>query len=151
MIHETSQLIWQLLLTSGAVGGFVGGIIGAVIGSWATHCYTRKRERDALVRSISDRYIEVAHPTERNKRLDLGEFWRIGTLQDLGAAELSRSELHRVCDQIVSRGLNDPRRRKESTAFKDKRRDLLTLMRSASDKGISLHDGKKLLQTYLEE
>jgi hypothetical protein len=130
---------------------FVGGIIGAIVGPLATHCYTRKRERDAFVHSISDRYIEVAHEAERNKRIDLGEFWRIGKLQDLGAAELSRRELRRVCDRIVSRGLEDPRKREQSTVFKDKRRDLLTLMRWASDNGISLHEGKKLLRIASQE
>jgi hypothetical protein len=149
--YENIQSIWQVLLRFGVVGGFVGGIIGAVVGPWITHRYTRKRERDARVRSISEHYIEVAHPAERNKRIDLGEFWRIGTLQDLGAAELSRHELRRVCDQIVLRGLTDPRKREESKVFKDKRRDLLTLLRWASREGVSLHDGDKLIQIYLQE
>ena len=144
---EHAASIWQLLLTSGAVGGFVGGVIGALVGPWATHKFTRARERDAFVRSIADRYISSAQELPAKQ----GEFWRLGKLQDLGAAELNQRELRHVCNRIVSRGLDDPRKREISTVFKDERADLLELLRWASRKSISLHDGDALLRIHLEE
>jgi hypothetical protein len=127
-----------LLLTSGAVGGFVGGIIGAILGPWVTHKLTRARER----------YIGLAHELPKKPE----ESWRIGKLQDLGAAELNQRELRRVCNRIVSRGLDDPRKREVSTVFKDERgSDLLALLRWASRESISLHDGGELLRIHLEE
>jgi hypothetical protein len=152
MTPQTTQSIWQLLLTSGAVGGFVGGIIGAVVGPWATHCFTRKREHDAFVRSIGDRYIQRAQEADIRERGQEDEFWRIGTLQGLGAAELSRRELRRVCKRIVTRGLEDPLKREISTVFEDPtRHDLLGLLRWAARNSINLHDGEGLLSIHAQE
>jgi hypothetical protein len=142
--------IATILIT--AIVSFIAGIIAE-----------RLTERRTLVRSIADRYIELAQqtktksvPTLRAQGVrepvgdDDDEFWRIGTLQDLGAGELSEFELNSVCDRIALRGLKDPRNR-EIYVFDDDRRNLFNLLRWAAKHSISLHDGGNLLRIRAEE
>jgi hypothetical protein len=132
------------ILLTGAIG-FIGGIL--------THWPLEKfAEHRAFVRSISDRYIELAQKPEDEPFTKSwntkDEFWRIGTLQDLGAGALRPFEFRRVCDRIASRGLEDPRQR-EIYVFEDDRRDLLTLLRWGES--ISLHNVERLMRIRAEE
>jgi hypothetical protein len=127
------------ILLTGAIG-FIGGILTR----WPLEKFA---ERRAFVRSISDRYIELAQKPEDEPSTKSwntkDEFWRIGTLQDLGAGALRPFEFRRVCDRIASRGLEDPRQR-EIYVFEDDRRDLLTLLRWGES--ISLHNVERLMR-----
>jgi hypothetical protein len=120
---------------------FIGGIIGAAITVFA--------ERRAELRRIGDRYIENA---QADSNLQADEFWRLGMLQKVGAAELSARQLSRLCRRIVNHGLHDPQHREISTVFKDhRRRSVQGLLRWASQESIDLSDGDAVMRRHLEE
>ena len=95
-----------------------------------------------------DRYIANA---QANLVLQTDEFWRLGMLQKVGAAELSERELSRLCRLIVNYGLQDPRHRETSTVFKDHRESLSGLLRWASREGIDLSDALAVMRRQAEE
>ena len=95
-----------------------------------------------------DRYIANA---QANLVLQTDEFWRLGMLQKVGAAELSERELSRLCRRIVSYGLQDPRHRETSVVFKDHRESLSGLLRWASREGIDLSDALAVMRRQAEE
>jgi hypothetical protein len=118
----------------------LGGVIGYIVRLF--------EERRAELRRLGDRYIENA---QANPNLQTDEFWRLGMLQKVGAAELSEGKLSRLCRRIVAHGLQDPRHREVSTVFKDHRRSLRGLLRWASQESIDLSDGSALLRRHAEE
>jgi hypothetical protein len=122
------------------IGGVIGGVIGYIVGLF--------EERRAELRRMGDRYIESA---QANPNLQTNEFWRLGMLQKVGAAELSDRKLSRLCRRIVNRGLQDPRHREVSTVFKDRRHSLRGLLRWASQESIDLSDGFTVLRRHAEE
>ena len=108
-------------------------LLGAVIG----YIVRLLEELLTELRRTRDRYIANA---QANLVLQTDEFWRLGMLQKVGAAELSERELSRLCRRIVSYGLQDPRHREISTFFKDHRESLSGLLRWAPKEGIDLSD-----------
>lgn len=94
-----------------------------------------------------DRYITNA---QANLVLQTDEFWRLGMLQKIGAAEINERELSRLCRRIVSYGLQDPRHREVSTVFKDHRESLSGLLRWASRHGIDLSDALAVMRRQAE-
>ena len=100
------------------------------------------------IRRILDRYIANA---QANLVLQTDEFWRLGMLQKVGAAELNERELSRLCRQIVGYGLQDPRHRETSAVFKDHRESLSGLLRWASNEGIDLNDPLAVMRRQAEE
>jgi len=95
-----------------------------------------------------DRYIANARA---NLVLQTDEFWRLGMLQKVGAAELNERELSRLCRRIVDYGLQDPRHREISTVFKDHRESLSGLLRWASKEGIDLSDALAVMRQQAQE
>ena len=95
-----------------------------------------------------DRYIANA---QANLVLQTDEFWRLGMLQKVGAAELNERELSRLCRRIVDYGLQDPRHREVSNVFKDHRESLSGLLRWASRQGIDLSDALAVVRRQTEE
>ena len=65
------------------------------------------------LRRMRDRYIANA---QADVVLQTDEFWRLGMLQEIGAAELNERELPRLCHGIVNCGLQDLRHREISAA-----------------------------------
>jgi len=126
----------------------IGAIIGFIVGFFTRWPLDKLAERRALLKSMGDRYIGNAQ-ADSNQQDD--EFWRLGMLQKVGAAELSACELSRVCRRITAHGLRDPRHREISTVFKDRRRSLAGLLRWASQESIDLSDGSRVLRRHAEE
>jgi hypothetical protein len=118
----------------------LGGVIGYIV--------RLLEERRAELRRMRDRYIANA---QANLVLQTDEFWRLGMLQKVGAAELNERELSRLCRRIVNYGLQDPRHRKISTVFKDHRESLSGLLRWASKEGIDLSDALAVMRLHAEE
>jgi len=123
-------------------------LIGFIVGFFTRWPLDKLAERRALLKSMGDHYIANA---QANSNQQVEEFWRLGTLQEVGAAELSACELSRVCRRIVAHGLQDPRQREISTVFKDRRHSLRGLLRWASQESIDLSDGSAVLQRHAEE
>jgi hypothetical protein len=115
-----------------AIIGYIGGLFA---------------ERRALLKSMGDRYIALAQANPNQG----DEFWRLGMLQKVGAADLRAYELSRLCRRIVAHGLKDPREREMSTVFKDHRLSLQGLLRWASQESIDLSDGSTVLRRHVEE
>src|SRR5207244_2242944 len=90
----------------------IGAIIGFFVGFFTRWPLDKLEERRALLKSMGDRYIRDA---QANSNQQGDEFWRLGMLQKVGAAELRACELSRLCRRIVNHGLQDPRHRKMST------------------------------------
>ena len=126
----------------------IAAIIGFIVGFFTRWPLDKLAERRALLKSMGDRYIGNAQ-ADSNQQDD--EFWRLGMLQKVGAAELSACELSRVCRRITAHGLRDPRHREISTVFKDRRRSLAGLLRWASQESIDLSDGSAVLRRHAEE
>jgi hypothetical protein len=118
----------------------LGGVIGYIVRLF--------EERRAELRRMRDRYIANA---QANLVLQSDEFWRLGMLQKVGAAELNERELSRLCRRIVNYGLHDPRHREISTVFKDHRESLSGLLRWASKEGIDLSDALAVMRLHAEE
>lgn len=135
-------------LTELLIGGIIGGIIGFIGAFFTRWPFEKFAERRALLKSMGNHYIANAQ-ADSNQQGD--EFWRLGMLQKVGAAELSACELSRVCRRIVAHGLRDPRHREISTVFKDRRHSLRGLLRWASQESIDLSDSSALLQRHAEE
>jgi hypothetical protein len=74
-------------------------IMGFLVGIFTRWPLDKLVERRALVKSMGDRYIASA---QANSNQQGKEFWRLGMLQKVGAAELSACELSRVCRRIVA-------------------------------------------------
>lgn len=109
------------LLLSSAIGFFVG-IFTGFLTRWPMD---KLSERRAFVRSIADKYIGLA---QSNSGSIEDEFYCIGTLQAIGAAELRPLEFCRVCRRIAAHGLKDPRNQKFDI-FTDRRRHIRPLLR----------------------
>ena len=118
----------------------LGGVIGYIV--------RLLEERCAELRRMRDRYIANA---QANLVLQTDEFWRLGMLQKIGAAELNERELSRLCRRIVNYGLQDPRHREISTVFKDHRESLSGLLRWASKESVDLSDGLEVMRRQAEE
>jgi len=118
----------------------LGGVIGYIV--------RLLEQRRAELRRMRDRYIANA---QANLVLQTDEFWRLGMLQKVGAAELDERELSRLCHRIVNYGLQDPRHREISTVFKDHRESLSGLLRWASKEGIDLSDALAVMRLHAEE
>ena len=127
---------------------FIGAIIGFIVGFFTRWPLDKLAERRALLKSMGDRYIANAQ-ADSNQQDD--EFWRLGMLQKVGAAELSACELSRVCRRMTAHGLRDPRHLEISTVFKDHRESLSGLLRWASKKGIDLSDALAVMRLRAEE
>ena len=123
---------------------FVCVLLGCVIG----YIVRLLEQRRAELRRMRDRYIANA---QANLVLQTDEFWRLGMLQKVGAAELNERELSRLCRRIVNYGLQDPRHREISTVFKDHRESLSGLLRWASKEGIDLSDALAVMRLHAEE
>jgi len=119
-------------------------LLGAVIG----YIVRLLEERLTELRRMLDRYIANA---QANLVLQTDEFWRLGMLQKVGAAELNERELSRLCRRIVDYGLQDPRHREISTVFKDHRESLSGLLRWASKEGIDLSDAMAVMRRQAED
>ena len=117
-------------------------LLGAVIG-YIVRLLEERLTELRRIRRMLDRYIANA---QANLVLQTDEFWRLGMLQKVGAAELSERELSRLCRRIVSYGLQDPRHREISTVFKDHRESLSGLLRWASREGIDLSDALAVMR-----
>ena len=126
---------------------FVCVLLGAVIGYIVRLLEERLTELRRMRRML-DRYIANA---QANLVLQTDEFWRLGMLQKVGAAELNERELSRLCRRIVNYGLQDPRHREISTVFKDHRESLCGLLRWASKEGIDLSDALAVMRRPAEE
>ncbi len=126
----------------------IGAIIGFIVGFFTRWPLDKLAERRALLKSMGDRYIANAQ-ADSNQQDD--EFWRLGMLQKVGAAELSACELSRVCRRITAHGLRDPQHREISTVFKDHRHSLEGLLRWAAQESIDLSDGSTVLQRHADE
>ncbi len=99
LIVMTLADIGNLLIA--AIIGFIGGFLTR----WPLD---KLAERRALLKDMSGRYIVNA---QANLNQQGNEFWRLGMLQKVGAAELSACELSRLCRQVVAHGLKDRRQR----------------------------------------
>jgi hypothetical protein len=118
----------------------IGGVIGYIVRLF--------EERRAELRRMGDRYIQNA---QASPNLQTDEFWRLGMLQKVGAAELSDRKLSRLCRRIVNHGLQDPQHREISIVFEDDRKSLSGLLRWASKVGIDLSDASAVMQRHAEE
>ena len=123
---------------------FMCVLLGAVIG----YIVRLLEELLTELRRTRDRYIANA---QANLVLQTDEFWRLGMLQKVGAAELNERELSRLCRRIVNYGLQDPRHREVSTVFKDHRESLSGLLRWASRQRIDLSDALAVMRRQAEE
>jgi hypothetical protein len=126
----------------------IGGVIGFVVGIFTRWPLEKLAERRALVKTMGDDYIAAA---QANRDQQEDEFWRLGRLQAVGAADLNACELSRLCNRIISHGLRDPRHREISTVFTDRRRSLRGLLRWGSHESVDLSDGDGLLRRHAEE
>jgi len=126
----------------------IAAIIGFIGGFFTRWPLDKLAERRALLKDMSGRYIVNA---QANLNQQGNEFWRLGMLQKVGAAELSACELSRLCRRVVAHGLKDPRQREISTVFKDHRHSLRGLLRWASQESIDLSDGSAVLRRHAEE
>ena len=126
---------------------FVCVLLGCVIG-YIVRLLEERRAELKRMRRMLDRYIANA---QANLVLQSDEFWRLGMLQKVGAAELNERELSRLCRRIVNYGLQDPRHREISTVFKDHRESLSGLLRWASKEGIDLSDALAVMRRQAEE
>ena len=122
-------------------------LLGAVIG-YIVRLLEELLTELRRTRRMRDRYIANA---QANLVLQTDEFWRLGMLQKVGAAELSERELSRLCRRIVSYGLQDSRHRETSVVFKDHRESLSGLLRWASREGIDLSDALIVMRRQAEE
>jgi hypothetical protein len=122
-------------------------LLGAVMG-YIVRLLEERLTELKRIRRMLDRYIANA---QANLVLQTDEFWRLGMLQKVGAAELSERELSRLCRRIVSYGLQDPRHRETSVVFKDHRESLSGLLRWASREGIDLSDALTVMRRQAEE
>jgi hypothetical protein len=130
-----------LNLLAGCILGFVGGF-------FARWPFEKLSERRAFVRNIVDRYAARAQQNPDSFKED--EFLRMGTLQNLGAAELWWFEFHRVCHRIVLRGLKDPRKPRIDI-FNDRRRRPRQLLRWAAHESVNLADQGAVLRIAAQE
>jgi hypothetical protein len=121
-------------------------LLGAVVG-YIVRLLEERLTESRRVRRMLDRYIAYA---KANLVLQTDEFWRLGMLQQVGAAELNERELSRLCRQIVNYGLQDPRHREVSTVFKDHRESLSGLLHWASRQGIDLSDALAVMRRQAE-
>ncbi len=126
----------------------IAAIIGFIGGFFTRWPLDKLAERRALLKDMGGRYIVNA---QANLNQQGNEFWRLGMLQKVGAAELSACELSRLCRRVVAHGLKDPRQREISTVFKDHRHSLRGLLRWASQESIDLSDGSAVLRRHAEE
>ncbi len=126
----------------------IAAIIGFIGGFFTRWPLDKLAERRALLKDMGGRYIVNA---QANLNQQGNEFWRLGMLQKVGAAELSACELSRLCRQVVAHGLKDRRQREISTVFKDHRHSLRGLLRWASQESIDLSDGSAVLRRHAEE
>jgi len=126
----------------------IAAIIGFIGGFFTRWPLDKLAERRALLKDMGGRYIVNA---QANLNQQGNEFWRLGMLQKVGAAELSACELSRLCRRVVAHGLKDRRQREISTVFKDHRHPLRGLLRWASQESIDLSDGSAVLRRHAEE
>ena len=126
----------------------IAAIIGFIGGFFTRWPLDKLAERRALLKDMSGRYIVNA---QANLNQQGNEFWRLGMLQKVGAAELSACELSPLCRRVVAHGLKDRRQREISTVFKDHRHSLRGLLRWASQESIDLSDGSAVLRRHAEE
>src|SRR5206468_9964986 len=96
----------------------IAAIIGFIRGFFTHWPLDKLAERRALLKDMDGRYIVNA---QANLNQQGNEFWRLGMLQKVGAAELSACESSRLCRRVVAHGLQDRRQRELSTAFTDHR------------------------------
>jgi hypothetical protein len=122
-------------------------LLGCVIG-YIVRLLEERLTELRRIRRMLDRYIANARA---NLVLQTDEFWRLGMLQKVGAAELNEHELSGLCRRIVNYGLQDPRHREVSTVFKDHREPLSGLLRWASREGIDLSDALAVMRRQAEE
>jgi hypothetical protein len=125
---------------------FIYVLLGCVIG-YIVRLLEERRAELKRMRRMLDRYIANA---QANLVLQTDEFWRLGMLQKVGAAELNERELSLLCRRIVNYGLQDPRHRETSTVFKDHRESLSGLLRWASREGIDLSDALAVMRRLAE-
>jgi hypothetical protein len=122
-------------------------LLGCVIG-YIVRLLEERLTELRRIRRMLDRYIANA---QANLVLQTDEFWRLGMLQKVGAAELNERELSGLCRRIVNYGLQDPRNRETSTVFRDHRESLSGLLRWASKEGIDLSDALAVMRRNAEE
>ena len=122
-------------------------LLGAVIG-YIVRLLEERLTELRRIRRMGDRYIANA---QANLVLQTDEFWRLGMLQKVGAAELNERELSRLCRRIVNYGLQDPRHREVSTVFKDHRESLSGLLRWASRQSIDMSNALAVMRRQAEE
>jgi hypothetical protein len=134
--------------SAAVIAAIVGAGVGFIGGFFTRWRLDKLAERRALLKDMGDRYIANA---QANPNLQTDEFWRLGMLQKVGAAELSDAKLSRLCRRIVNHGLQDPRHREVSTVFKDDRRSLRGLLRWASQESLDLSDESAVLEVFLEQ
>src|SRR5439155_19459255 len=104
----------------------IAAIIGFIGGFFTRWPLDKLAERRALLKDMGGRYIVNA---QANLNQQGNEFWRLGMLQKMGAAELSACELSRLCRRFVAHELIDRRQGELSTVFKDHRHSLRGLLR----------------------
>ena len=134
--------------TAAVIAAIVGAGFGFIGGFFTRWRLDKLGERRALLKSMGDHYIANA---QANSNRQSDEFWRLGMLQKVGAAQLSARELSRLCRRIVAHGLQDPRQREISTVFKDRRHSLRGLLNWAAQESIDLSDGSAVLRRHAEE
>jgi hypothetical protein len=122
-------------------------LLGSVIG-YIVRLLEERLTELRRIRRMLDRYIANARA---NLVLQTDEFWRLGMLQKVGAAELNERELSGLCRRIVDYGLRDPGHRDTSIVFKDHRESLNGLLRWASREGIDLSDALTVMRRQAEE
>jgi hypothetical protein len=76
---------------------FIYVLLGCVIG-YIVRLLEERRAELKRMRRMLDRYIANA---QANLVLQSDEFWRLGMLQKVGAAELNERELSLLCRRIV--------------------------------------------------
>lgn len=122
-------------------------LLGAVIG-YIVRLLEERLIESRRMRRMLDRYIANA---QANIVLQTDEFWRLGMLQKVGAAEVNERDLSRLCRRIVDYGLQDPRHREISTVFKDHRESLSGLLSWACRHGIDLSDALAVMRPQADE
>jgi hypothetical protein len=84
--------------TAAVIAAIVGASVGFIGGFFTRWRLDKLAERRALLKSMGDHYIAN---TQADSNQQGNEFWRLGMLQKVGAAELSARELSRLCRRIV--------------------------------------------------
>jgi hypothetical protein len=122
------------------VGDTIFGIVcftaGTVVRYALSYFSERSRERRAEVRKVWEEYISKANASGSDSK---EVYWRFRTLQQLGAVDLSDTELKKICKRIVSAGFSDPSVWYHST-FDDDLKTVLDVLRWGRLNSVDLGD-----------